>query len=273
MVVGVGGYASGPMVLAAALSGRPTAILEQNSVPGFTNRTLGKLVKMVFGAFESARRYFPSKKYRLVGNPVRRRLRERLGSAAEGRSLLVVGGSQGAHVVNELVLDAMKVLYAVGAAPSLVHQSGEKDCDSLQRRYAEASIAADVRAFIDDMASAYRDAAVVVARAGAMTLAELALAGLPAILIPFPFAADDHQTRNAQEWADAGAARLLPQKTTSPVELAEVIRTLIADSDERARMAEAARGFAKPRAHAEIADALESLAGVHGHSEKAAHVS
>jgi UDP-N-acetylglucosamine--N-acetylmuramyl-(pentapeptide) pyrophosphoryl-undecaprenol N-acetylglucosamine transferase len=273
MVVGVGGYASGPMVLAAALSGRPTAILEQNSVPGFTNRTLGKLVKVVFGAFESARRFFPSKKYRLVGNPVRRRLRERLSSAAEGRSLLVVGGSQGAHVVNELVLDAMKVLHAVGAAPSLVHQSGEKDCDSLQRRYAEAGIAADVRAFIDDMASAYRDAAVVVARAGAMTLAELALAGLPAILIPFPFAADDHQTRNAREWADAGAARLLPQKSTSPVELAEVIRTLIADGAERARMAEVARGFGKPRAHAEIADALESLAGVRGHSEKAAHVS
>ena len=261
VVVGVGGYASGPMVLAAALNGRPTAILEQNSVPGFTNKTLGRFVKQIFGAFKAAEKAFSKKKYRLVGNPVRKPVREALaGAAADGSGVLVVGGSQGAHAVNELVFAAVKLLHAVGQAPKIVHQTGEKDRDELARRYAEAGITADVRAFIDDMGAAYRDAAVVVARAGASTLAELTMMGKPAILIPFPFAADDHQTVNARELADAGAAYLLPQATTSPAELAEAMRGLLEDRDARDKMAAASRALGRPRAHVEIADAIEALA-------------
>jgi len=263
VVVGVGGYASGPMVLAAALGGRPTAILEQNSVPGFTNKTLGKFVKVVFGAFETAHHSFPRKKYRLVGNPVRKHVREALTGAqggGDGDGVLVVGGSQGAHAVNELVFDAMKILHAVGQTPRLVHQTGEKDREEFARRYADAGIAADVRAFIDDMGAAYRQAAVVIARAGASTLAELTMIGKPAILIPFPFAADDHQTVNARELAAAGAAHLLVQQTTTPAEVAEVIRDLLEDRDTRSAMALAAHALGRPRAHAEIADAIEALA-------------
>ena len=267
VVVGVGGYASGPMVLAAALSGRPTAILEQNSVPGFTNKTLGKFTKTVFGAFEAARASFPGKKYQLVGNPVRKRVRDILSAAGvagrgDGEGVLVVGGSQGAHAVNELVCDAMKILKAVGHAPRLVHQSGSADHDDLVRRYAEAGIDADVRAFIDDMGAAYRNCAVVVARAGASTLAELTLIGKPAILIPLPTAADDHQTVNAQELAEAGAALLLPQRQTSPAQLADTLRALLEDPAERTRMSAAGRTLGRPTAHADIADALESLAHV-----------
>ena len=261
VVVGVGGYASGPMVLAAALAGKPTAILEQNSIPGFTNKTLGRFVKLIFGAFKTAEKSFSPDKYRLVGNPVRKQLREILSAAAgeDGQGVLVVGGSQGAHAVNELVFEAMKILHAVGQAPRLVHQSGERDRQELVRRYAQAGVTAEVRAFIDDMGAAYRDARVVVARAGASTLAELTLMGKPAILIPLP-AVDDHQTINARELAEAGAAQLLPQSTTTPAELAAAIRRLMGSRDLRHAMAAASRTLGRPRAHVEIADAIEALA-------------
>ncbi|MDB4967748.1 MAG: pyrophosphoryl transferase [Myxococcales bacterium] len=264
VVIGVGGYASGPVVLAAALSGRATAILEQNSVPGFTNKTLGKFVRVIFGAFQTAGNSFSKNKYRLVGNPVRRPVREALAAAVgEGEGVLVVGGSQGAHAVNELVFQAMKILHSVNQTPRLVHQTGEQDREDFIRRYAEAGITADVRAFIDDMGAAYRAAAVVVGRAGASTLAELTIMGKPAILIPFPFAADDHQTVNARELADAGAAHLLVQATTTPVELVEVLRGLLGDRALRANMSAASRALGRPHAHADIADAIEALGAVH----------
>jgi UDP-N-acetylglucosamine--N-acetylmuramyl-(pentapeptide) pyrophosphoryl-undecaprenol N-acetylglucosamine transferase len=264
LVIGVGGYASGPLVLAAVLSGRPTAILEQNSVPRITNRILGKLVRVVFGAFEGARAYFPQAKYRLVGNPVRKKVRQSLGGngharVAHGSGVLVVGGSQGAHAVNELVCEAMAVLKAEGHAPPLVHQTGESDRAPFEARYAEAGIAVEVKAFIDDMAGAYRAAALAVTRAGASTLAELTALGVPAILIPFPFAADDHQTVNARELESRGAARVLPQKEATPAELAKLMGELLADQVARERMAAAARSLGKPDAHAQIADALEAL--------------
>jgi UDP-N-acetylglucosamine--N-acetylmuramyl-(pentapeptide) pyrophosphoryl-undecaprenol N-acetylglucosamine transferase len=262
LVVGVGGYASGPMVMAAALTGRPTAILEQNSVPGITNRMLGKLVKVVFGAFDAARTYFPRAKYQLVGNPVRKRVRESLGSAGSdgvGTGLLVVGGSQGAHAVNELVAEAMVILKGEGLLPALVHQSGPTDLEPLQKRYAEAGLTVEVKAFIDDMAGAYRAAALAITRAGASTLAELTALGVPSILIPFPFAADDHQTVNARELEEKGAARLFVQAQTSGRELASAIRELLRDDEARRRMAAAARALGRPTAHAVIADALEAL--------------
>ncbi len=259
VVVGVGGYASGPFVLAAALAGWPTAILEQNSVPGITNKWLSRFVRAIFGTFKSAEKSFSKKKYHLVGNPVRKRVRDALAEATgEGDGVLVVGGSQGAHAVSELVFEAMKLLKAVGQAPRIVHQTGTKDRDDYARRYAEAGIDADVRAFIDDMGAAYRDAAVVVARAGASTIAELTIIGKPAILIPLPFGTE--QTVNAREMAEAGAAYHLPQVTTSPTELAEAIRGLLENPDSRHAMSAASRVLGRPRAHVEIADAIEALA-------------
>ncbi len=261
LVIGVGGYASGPVVMAAVLSGRTTAILEQNSVPGITNRILGKLVRAVFGAFDAARSYFPAAKYRLVGNPVRKKVRQSFGdgqpSATSG--VLVVGGSQGAHAVNELVCEAMKILQGEGRAPSLVHQTGETDRAPMQARYDQAGLSVEVKAFIDDMAGAYRAAALAITRAGASTLAELTALGVPSILIPFPHAADDHQTVNARELEEKGAARVLVQNDTTPAELARVMGELLGDRMARERMAQAARSLGKPMAHAHIVDALEGL--------------
>jgi len=262
LVIGVGGYASGPMVLAAALSGIPTAILEQNSVPGITNRMLGRVVRRVFGSFSAAQRFFPPKKYVLVGNPVRKRVRAGLssvGTTPTERGLLIVGGSQGARKVNELVAGAMERLQSQGNAPRILHQTGEADLAAITKRYADAHIPGQARAFIDDMASAYRGARLAVTRAGASTLAELTALGVPAILIPLPSAADDHQTVNARELAEAGAAVLAAQADTTPESLAALIAGLLADEPRLEQMAARARSLAKPDAHRIIVDALEDL--------------
>jgi UDP-N-acetylglucosamine--N-acetylmuramyl-(pentapeptide) pyrophosphoryl-undecaprenol N-acetylglucosamine transferase len=264
LVVGVGGYASGPVVMRAAVMGLPTAILEQNSVPGITNRILGRVVKRVFGAFAGAARYFPSAKYRLVGNPVRMKVRAALASAqpSAGRpGLLIVGGSQGAHAVNELVCGALLLLHGRGVRLPVVHQTGTADRDGIAARYAAAGLEVTVTAFIDDMAAAYRGAKLVVARAGASTLAELTSLGVPSFLIPFPHAADDHQTANARDLEAAGAARLFVQAQTTPEALAEALERTLADAAELRAMAEAARGLGRAQAHAEIVEELLSLAG------------
>ena len=264
VVVGVGGYASGPMVLAAALGGRPTAILEQNSVPGFTNKTLGRFVKLVFGAFEAAREVVPAKKYRLVGNPVRKHVRDVLAAAqgGDGDGVLVVGGSQGAHAVNELVFDAMRdpARRRAGAAARAPDRA-RTIAKTSQRRYAEAGIAADVRAFIDDMARRLsrrgrRRRARRRVDAGRADDARQARAAHSVSV-----AADDHQTVNARELADAGAARLLAQATTTPAELADDDArrsSTIGDAPRRCR--QASRALGRPQAHVEIADAIEALA-------------
>ncbi len=270
LVVGVGGYASGPLVLAAALGGRPTAILEQNSVPGLTNRVLGRFVQAVFIAFEGARPRFSAKTNAFSwAIPFAencaiyaRRARRNSDGSSDGDSdhgdggRVVVGGSQGAHAVNELVLGAMKSLGE--RAPKLLHQTGPTDLAAMQQKYAGMK-QVEVVAFIDDMAAAYRGAKLVVCRAGASTLAELTALGVPAILIPFPFAADDHQTVNAREIETAGGARVLIQKDTTPRILADTMMELLADAPARQEMATASRALGRPNAHALIADALESL--------------
>ena len=261
LVVGVGGYASGPVVLRAAMRRIPTAILEQNSVPGFTNRLLGRVVRRVCGAFPGAARYFPAQKYRLLGNPVRMKVRAAMAApqTSAPRGLLVVGGSQGAHAVNELVAGALERLRARGVTLPVVHQTGAADRDGLVERYAAAGLEVDVRAFIDDMAGAYGAARLVVARAGASTLAELTALGVPSLLIPLPTAADDHQTANARDLEAAGAARILAQREATPESLADALSALLADDAGLAAMAAAARSLGRPDAHREIADALLDL--------------
>ena len=270
-VIGVGGYASGPVVLMARLLGVPTAICEQNSIPGLTNKILGRIARAVFLSFEEARRFFAPKKVGMSGNPVRRALVAQLAGAAEGAAekaidapvhVLVSGGSQGAVAVNELASQALIAL--AGAAPerrlAIVHQTGEKDLDATRARYAAAGVAAECHAFIRDMAAAYRAADLVIGRAGATTVAELAIAGKPALFIPYPFAADNHQELNAREMAEAGAALMFRQSELTADRLAEALRPLLGDPARRRAMGAAMKALARPGAAAAVIDWCEAQA-------------
>ena len=258
-VVGVGGYASGPVVLMARLMGIPTAICEQNSIPGLTNKILGRVVRAVFLTFEESRRFFRPSKIVMAGNPVRRGLLEAFAGATSvstGRRVFVCGGSQGATRVNELASEALIAL----ADPELtvVHQTGASDVDKIRDRYAAAGVRAQVHAFIDRMVDEYLAADVIVSRAGATTLAELAIAGRPAILIPYPFAADNHQEVNAREMAEAGAALMFRQADLTAEKLSETLRDLLGDPAARARMGSAMKALARPGAASTVVDWCEA---------------
>ena len=256
-VIGVGGYASGPVVLAAKLRGIPTAICEQNSIPGLTNKMLGKLVRAVFLSFDESKRFFNAKKIVMSGNPVRRDLVQKLLAASpetrDAVHVLVVGGSQGAVAVNELASQALAML-AKQTPLRITHQTGEKDLDATTARYRDAGVAAECKAFIKDMASAYQHADLIIGRAGATTVAELAIAGKPAVFIPYPFAADNHQELNAKEMADKGAALMFRQSELTADKLAEALRPLIVDKTRRSQMGEAMKSLAKPGAAASVID-------------------
>jgi UDP-N-acetylglucosamine--N-acetylmuramyl-(pentapeptide) pyrophosphoryl-undecaprenol N-acetylglucosamine transferase len=263
VVLGVGGYASGPLVLMAALSRYPTAIQEQNSFPGFTNRLLGHFVRRVFIAFDDAGKRFARRKVRLTGNPVRRRFLDRvLTATGSGKSILVLGGSQGSHAVNELASALVRVLDARGRLPPVVHQTGPDEYDRMQVHYAALGYEGrvEVRAFIDDMPRALADAALVVARAGALTLAELAIMKRPAILIPLPTAADDHQTRNALAFEHAGAAIILHQSDASATRLADLVDQILGDPARHASMSAAMGALARADATRAVVAELASIA-------------
>ncbi len=260
VVVGVGGYASGPVVLMARLGGVPTAICEQNSIPGFTNKLLGKVTRAVFLSFDESRRFFKPKKIVMSGNPVRRELAAKLLAAGNAPrpadapvTVLVSGGSQGAKAVNELAAEALAIL-AHELPIAIIHQTGQHDLEATSARYLKAKVTADCRAFIKDMAAAYQQADLIGGRAGATTVAELAIAGKPAVFIPFPHAADNHQELNAREMADAGAALMFRQSELTATKLADALRPLLQDAAVRARMGEAMRALAKPGAAAAIVD-------------------
>ncbi len=256
-VIGVGGYASGPVVLAAKLRGIPTAICEQNSIPGLTNKMLGKVVRQVFLSFDESKRFFNDKKIVMSGNPVRRDLVQRLLAAAstttEKVNVLVVGGSQGAVAVNALAAEALGTL-AKDLPIAIVHQTGEKDLEPTRAKYDAAGLAADCRPFIKDMAAAYQQADLIIGRAGATTVAELAIAGKPAIFIPYPFAADNHQELNAREMADKGAALMFRQSELTSDLLVDALRRLLTDSSKRAEMGAAMKTLARPGAAATVID-------------------
>lgn len=259
-VIGVGGYASGPVVLMARLRGVPTAICEQNSIPGLTNKILGRVVRRVFLSFAESQRFFKAGKVALTGNPVRRELMARLtAAAAQPRdaeaplTVFVSGGSLGAVAVNELASQALIEL-ARTRRLAIIHQTGAADVDKITARYREAGVDAEVHAFIKDMAAQYARADLIVCRAGATTVAELAIAGKPAVFIPYPFAADDHQTKNAREMAEAGAARSYRQADLTAAALAEALAPLLDDPAARAAMGAAMRGLARPGAAAAVID-------------------
>jgi UDP-N-acetylglucosamine--N-acetylmuramyl-(pentapeptide) pyrophosphoryl-undecaprenol N-acetylglucosamine transferase len=268
VVFGVGGYASGPVVMAAFLMGIPRAIQEQNALPGFTNKSLGRFAQAIFIAFDEARPFFPPARTHLIGNPIRRAFLENYlhDKAPEERfSLLVTGGSQGAHVLNLRVVEALELLAPeLGPKLRVQHQTGTRDLDEIAARYAKlapSGLIAEASAFIDDMAHAYALADLLVCRAGATTIAELTVCKKPAILVPFPFAADDHQTVNARALGKSGAAVLLPEKDLTAQTLADEIRALAGDRERLKKMSRASALLGRPEAAREIADVCVSLCG------------
>jgi UDP-N-acetylglucosamine--N-acetylmuramyl-(pentapeptide) pyrophosphoryl-undecaprenol N-acetylglucosamine transferase len=266
-VLGMGGFVAGPGGFAAWLARKPLLLHEQNAVAGTTNRLLAPLATKIFAAFPDS---FPGRKdAEVIGNPVRSSIvpsdspRERL-SARRGtrRRLLVVGGSLGARILNETLPLALAQLPAA-SRPEIWHQAGRTGVDAARQAYADAGVEARVDAFIDDVASAYRWADLVVARAGGITLAELAIVGVGAVLVPFAAAIDDHQTHNARHFVRAGAGVLLAERELTAAALAAVLAGLLSDLDKLVAMAEAARGQARADAAERLAAACLEAAEAH----------
>ena len=263
VVVGVGGYASGPLVATAAMLLHTTAILEQNSIPGVTNRILARLVRRVFCTFPDRGGYFPRRKVVLAGNPIRRPILTAL-QAASGQAtdagsraprLFVFGGSQGARAINDMMLAATRELVARVPGLEIWHQTGRGDEERVRAGYAGLGLTEPrvrVAAFLSDMATPYGWGDAVLCRAGATSLAELAAAGKPAVLVPFPQATDNHQEHNARALVDAGAAVLLRESEWSAERLTATLAALLGDPPRLAAMRTAMLAAARPEAAAEI---------------------
>jgi UDP-N-acetylglucosamine--N-acetylmuramyl-(pentapeptide) pyrophosphoryl-undecaprenol N-acetylglucosamine transferase len=265
VVIGVGGYSSGPVVLAAALRRIPTMVLEQNAVPGLTNRLLSRVVRAAAVTYEDALAHFRGRGF-VAGNPVRHEfveagMRPVTRGAAPPR-LLILGGSQGAHAINVAMVAAAPELVRRHPGLGLVHQTGARDVADVRDAYGRNAIPAQVEPFLDAVAGEMTAADLIVCRAGATTLAELAAAGCAAVLVPFPGATDDHQRRNARVLADAGAAVMLDERDLTPARLADVVASLLADPARLAAIRASARRFARPDAAERIADRALALAGV-----------
>ncbi|GMU49583.1 MAG: UDP-N-acetylglucosamine--N-acetylmuramyl-(pentapeptide) pyrophosphoryl-undecaprenol N-acetylglucosamine transferase [Candidatus Desulfobacillus denitrificans] len=258
VVLGMGGYVTFPGGMMAALCGRPLVVHEQNSVAGLANRVLAGVADRVLGGFPGV-----LKKSEWTGNPVRAEIAAlpRPAQRYAGRSgrleVLVVGGSLGAQALNDAVPRAL-TLIPEAERPRVTHQSGAKQIDALRAAYAAAGVEAVLLPFIDDMAARYAAADLVICRAGALTVAELSAAGVASVLVPFPFAVDDHQTGNARFLSDAGAAILLPQTELAPERLAALLRELT--REQLAAMADKARALAKPEATRAVAEACMGVA-------------
>ena len=275
-VIGFGGYAAFAGVMAARYVGVSTAIHEQNSIPGVANKILARRVDKVFVSMPDVKAIFPEEKTVFTGNPVRADIVElfRNGSRADretGRRVLVLGGSQGAKAINDCVIANLSTLVDKGV--TLWHQAGTADVERVKDAYRKnGGEKMRVDGFIRDMAGAYAWADIVVCRAGATTIAELAAAGLPAIFIPFPAATHDHQTHNARYMTAVGAADLLPQSKLepgrgNPALLAERLEELLGSPDKLRQMSEVARSQARPEAAAALVNALEEMLAAGGHGE------
>jgi UDP-N-acetylglucosamine--N-acetylmuramyl-(pentapeptide) pyrophosphoryl-undecaprenol N-acetylglucosamine transferase len=264
LVIGVGGYAAGPMVVAARTLGVPTALLEQNAHVGLTNRLLSRVVQRAYLSFDETAAQFPARTVRVFGNPVRRAFVsagtmarvDPLGFEMRARRVLVVGGSQGAKVLNQVVPEALARAGLGDRGIEIVHQTGHAMCDEVSAHYARLGLRAEVTPFIDDMARAYASAALVIGRAGATSLAEICAVGRPSLLIPFPFAADDHQWHNARALETRGAAIAMREEGLDVAVLGQRIAELLNEPAKRTAMAEAARALGKPDAAAAIVDDL-----------------
>ncbi len=259
VVLGMGGYITMPGGLMAALLRRPLVIHEQNSIAGLSNKLLAKLSTRVLSGFPDV-----LKGTQWCGNPVRSDIaalpepQVRFAGRGGKLNVLVVGGSLGAQALNEALPQALAMM-SEEERPQVLHQTGKRHFETVQKLYTQAGVSADIRAFLDDMANQYAVADVVICRAGALTIAELAAAGAASVLIPFPFAVDDHQTHNARFLSEQGAAVLLPQKELNAEKLARLLREL--NREKLLVMAQAARSLAKPDATQQVAQICISLAG------------
>ncbi len=269
LVLGVGGYASGAILVAASLLRIKRAIHEQNVVPGMTNRILKWFSQRIFVSFEETKKYFPEGKTMVTGNPIRKEIYACLSlggvrTEEEKRdrfTLLIFGGSGGAHRINVAMMEALDSLQEVRPSLKFIHQTGKEDVDFVSRGYQEKGFDALVRPFFDEMANYYRISDLVVCRSGASTVAELAVCGKAAILIPYPYAAHNHQFINAQKLVDLGAARMIRDDELNGALLSRIIFHLYSHPEERTRMEEGIRKLGRPRAAQEIVDHCYALIG------------
>ena len=262
LVIGVGGYASGPLLMAATILRKRRMILEQNVIPGMTNRLLGPWMHQVVVSFEESRLYFPRGKVAVFGNPVRRELLQQ----AEGdagpkgkKTFLIFGGSRGAHTLNRAMVEALDLFKKEGENWRIIHQTGEADFSWVKQQYEEKGIPARVEPFLFDMGAAYGQADLVVSRAGATTVAEITACGLPAILVPFPYATHDHQRKNAKVLEQAGAALVMEDQQLNGTVLGQEIISLMRDVPRLKQMGSMSRSLGHPQAVTEIADLCFSM--------------
>jgi UDP-N-acetylglucosamine--N-acetylmuramyl-(pentapeptide) pyrophosphoryl-undecaprenol N-acetylglucosamine transferase len=266
VVIGVGGYSSGPVVMLAAVRGVPTLLMEQNAMPGLTNRSLARFVKAAAVTYKEAVPFFGSKAF-VAGNPVRPEFFETQGAYDEhsqppgAARILVFGGSQGAHAINMAMVEAAARLAAAAPRLAITHQTGERDVEMVRDGYRRAGLEARVEPFLFAMDREMKSADLVICRAGATTLAELTAAGRPSILIPLPTATDDHQRRNAEALVSQGAARLIEQRELTGERLAGEMVALAGDARALREMGSRARRLARPDAAKVIVDKVLELAG------------
>ena len=266
MVIGVGGYASGPTVVAAFLLGIKRAIHEQNMVPGMTNRWLKWISQRIFVSFEETQRFFPQGKTFVTGMPIRKDLQscvsetDREARKEGGRfTVLIFGGSAGAHRINQAMIEGLDALAGIKPSLRVIHQTGKIDFDFVSQGYQEKGVDALVRPFFENMGSCYATSDVVICRAGASTLAELAVCGKAAILVPYPHAAHQHQLLNAQKLVAVGAARMIRDEALDGASLSHAILQMVNHPEERRTMEGAIQKMARPRAAQEIVDHCYAL--------------
>jgi UDP-N-acetylglucosamine--N-acetylmuramyl-(pentapeptide) pyrophosphoryl-undecaprenol N-acetylglucosamine transferase len=260
-VFSMGGYVAGPPVIAALLRRVPIVIMEPNAVPGFTNRRIARYVRRALISFPQTARYFPRGRTELTGLPVREEFFSIPPKPRGGKfTVLITGGSQGSRTLNQAARQSWPLFRAAGLSVRIVHQSGPVASDELRAAFAESGLDGEVLPFIADMPAAFAEADLVVCRSGAGAVAELAAAGKPSVLSPFPFAADQHQLRNAEAFVRAGAARLVEDREMTGDKLFRTIAELSADQGVLESMGNAARSLAHPGAARRAADVLEEVA-------------
>ena len=268
VVLGVGGYASFPAVLAAKLAGKPVILQEQNAAPGLANKWLGRIAGRICLGFQAGEKFFPAGKCVLTGNPIRRGLlgvkREdamrAMGLDEDRFTLLVTGGSGGASSINRAVADALSGFSDMKDKIQFIHQTGQRDYEDVAAAYEKAGYAFRVMPYIYDMASAYACADLVICRSGALTIAEVTALGKPAVLIPYPFAADNHQEKNARELEAAGAARVVLDREATGERLADEIRKLLSAPEILIEMEERSMALGRPEAAARVLEICRELA-------------
>jgi UDP-N-acetylglucosamine--N-acetylmuramyl-(pentapeptide) pyrophosphoryl-undecaprenol N-acetylglucosamine transferase len=278
LVIGTGGYASGPLLFMAALSRYPSVVVEPNVLPGLTNRLLAPLVDLVIGAFERSRRHLWARRLLVLGNPIRQEVlaaldaappasssaqktaeRDRADAGVRRRTILVLGGSQGSHAINQVVIEALDELGPLRETIWLIHQTGEADAAWVRQAYDRRGVGGRVESFIHAMGDVYAQADLVISRAGATTVAELTACGKPALFIPLPSAAHRHQHYNAELLEREGAAIVCEQEVVTGRSLARLLGELLADDARLKAMAAASRRLGRPEAARTVVEACEAL--------------